>query len=102
MPGVIGIAFEIPVRARILRLSLACGIPGAHDDLALPSRQAQGGIPETPGPAIRLFSNRRGSPGGSSISARVRARLMLLPQSARTLVPGRDLPEASLLTSGYR
>src|SRR5437867_13182253 len=99
MPRVVHVSLEIPHRGRISRLTDTCRILRADDDL-LPARaKAQGCLPKSPRPGVRIAQQPRGLPVHSAAgghlyprdlapAGRRRPRRTTLPGPATLTLPG--------------
>src|SRR5438128_2255365 len=92
MPRVVHVPLEIPHRGRISRLAGTARILRTNDDL-LPARaKAQGCLPKSPRPGVRIAHQPRGLPVHSAVGGH------LYPRDLATA--GKRIPRGRKLTGG--
>src|SRR5438093_11354269 len=96
MPRVVHVSLEIPHRGRISRLTDTCRILRADDDL-LPARaKAQGCLPKSPRPGVRIAHQPRGLPVHSAVGGHLYPRD--LATAGKRIPRGRKMPGPETLT----
>src|SRR5437667_11448506 len=86
MPRVVHVSLDIPPRGRISRLTDTCRILRADDDL-LPARaKAQGCLPKSPRPGVRIAHQPRGLPVHSAVGGHLYRAIWRPPANAYPVV----------------
>src|SRR5439155_427916 len=96
MPRVVHVPLEIPHRGRISRLAGTARILRTNDDL-LPARaKAQGCLPKSPRPGVRIAHQPRGLPVHSAVGGHLYPRD--LATAGKRIPRGRKMPGPETLT----